>query len=219
MFQNLSYALILCTLLCTVIQAQTPSYSEESDPEAKKILQQLKSVYDHQEGAYIKYDLILSFGEDTERQSGEIYQRDDRFHIKNNDNVIVNDGQTIWFYSAKQNEVQINDVDPDESGFMSPSSLLNIYNAEDDYFFAITDKSTSDYKIEFKPRDDDSEIMKARIELQRNPLTMKSLIVFSTDGARYTFVIKSFTKKTLGPTYFQFDKSQYSGLKVVDLRE
>ena len=131
----------------------------------------------------------------------------------------MNDGETIWFYSSKQNEVQINDVDPDEEGFMSPSSLLNIYNAEDEYFFAITDKTASAYKIEFKPRDDDSDIMKARIELQRDPLKMKSLIVFSTDGGRYTFEIKSFQKKTLSPSHFQFDKSKYTGLKIVDLRE
>lgn len=210
---------ILMLMFSVYSYAQQPKpFKEKSDPEARKILKKLQETYDADAGIYVKYKLTMEFGQDKEIQSGEIFQKGDKYNVNNNGNVIICDGATVWVYTKKQNQCQINDYEKDEDIF-SPSKLLNIYKADDEYFYAITDANSGGYKIEFKPYDKDSEIMKVRIEVDKSKTKLLSVKVFGDDGARYTFDIESLKNTTVSSSKFKFDKAQYPGVKVVDLRD
>jgi len=211
--------LLFFFLLINVSFGQEPkAFKEKSDPEAKKILKKLKKNFDTNSGIHVKYKLTMEFGDEKEIQDGEIYQQEDKYYIKNEGNIIICDGKTVWYYTKKQNEVQINDYYPEED-LLSPSKILNIYKADDEYFYAITDKGNYGYKIEFKPFDKDSEIMKVRIVVDPSQTKIESVKVFSDDGSRYTFEISSLKKKTVSASQFKFDASKYPGVNKVDLRE
>ena len=210
----------LCFLLLFAfsVSAQKNTFVEKSDPEAKKILEKLADSYDTQGGIYLKYKLTLEFGKDKEIQSGDIYQKGEKYRVNNNGNQIISDGKSVWVYNKKQNEVQINDYDPDSEDILSPAQILSIHD-NDEYFYAITGENSQGYKIEFKPLDKDSEIMKIRIEVDKSKTKLKSAKIFSDDGSRYTFEIEKLENKKASDSKFSFDGKQYPGVTTIDLRE
>ncbi len=214
------FNIVLFLFIAFAATAQQPKkFEEKSDPEAKKILKKLADSYDTKGGIYIEYKLTMEFGKQKEVQSGNIYQQGDKYYIDNNGNLIICDGKSVWMYNKKQNEVQINDFDPDGEEILSPAKILNIHEADDEYFYAITGEDSKGYKIEFKPLDEESEIMKIRIEVDKAQQKLKSAKVFSDDGSRYTFEVETMKNQKASSSKFKFDKAQYPGVTVIDLRE
>jgi len=195
-------------------------FREKSDPEATKILRKLKKIYSKYNGLELKYSLVVDYGEDKTVYEGEVLQQGDKYFVKNNDNLIINNGKTVWYYIKSSNEVQVNDYDPDEGDdIFSPSKILNMGDNDEEYFYAITGEDSRGYKIEFKPRDSDSEIMKMRIRVDKEQTKISSIKVFQDDGTRMTFTVKSIKSVELKDENFIFQEKKHPGVEVVDLRE
>jgi outer membrane lipoprotein-sorting protein len=208
---------LLLMVLSTYGQAGK-TYKEKSDPEATKILKNLKKVYGKYDGLSINYELELEYGEDKEIQKGNIYQKGDKYRIDNNGNIIINDGEKILMYVKKQNEIQVNDIVDDEQPF-TPAKILNIDENNKEFVYVITGEDSKGYKIEFKPLDRDSEIMKIRIRVNKAQTEISSVKIFSDDGSRMTFIVKSIKDVKETSSSFKFDKSQYPGIREIDLRD
>jgi outer membrane lipoprotein carrier protein len=199
--------------------AQTNSFKEKSDPEATKILKKLKEVYSKYDALQIDYSLEIENGEDKEVQQGSILQKGDKYRINNNGNIIINNTKTVWMYIKKQNEVQVNDYDSDDDPGFTPAKIFNIDESDKEFFYAITDSDSKGYKIEFKPLDADSDIMKIRIEVDRGQTKITSIKLFQEDGSRMTFLLKKINNAKTDSSSFRFNKEKYPGVKEVDLRD
>lgn len=212
---------LLLFVVMTAYGQQPKPFREKSDPEATKILRKLKKMYSKYNGLELKYSLVVEYGEDKEVYEGQVLQQDDKYFVNNNGNLIINNGKSVWYYVTSSNEVQINDYDPDEgeSDIFSPSKILNMGDNDEDYFYAITGEDSRGYKIEFKPRDSDSEIMKMRIRVNKEQTKISSIKVFQDDGTRMTFTVKSIKSIELSKDDFTFLPAKYPGVVVTDLRE
>ncbi len=213
----LSIGLLLLLVLSADAQPNK-GFKEKSDPAATKILKNLKNIYGKYDGIEIKYSLEIEYGEDKEVQEGQILQDGNQYNINNNGNEIINDGKTVWMYTKEQNAVQINDNDPDDPGF-TPAKILNIDENDKEYIYAITGEDSRGYKIEFKPVDRDSDIMKIRIRVDKAQTKVNSVKLFMDDGSRMTFVIKSIKNVKPSSSSFKFNKEKHPGVKEVDLRD
>jgi len=208
-------------LITFSLHAQTPkTFKEKNDPEATKVLKNLKKVYEGFDGLLIKYSLEVEYGEKKEVQEGEILQVGNKYRINNNGNLIINDEKTVWVYTKKQNEVQVNDYDAKEDFQFTPAQILSIDENNKDFVYAITDEDPGKgYKIEFKPLDKESDIMKIRIEVDKAQTKITSVKVFQEDGTRLTFNIKSISNTKPSADSFKFAKDKFPGVKEVDLRD
>lgn len=219
LFKNISLiACLLLTVLSTYGQ-QGKTYKEKSDPEATKILKNLKKTYGKYDGLSIDYELKLEYGEDTEIQKGNIYQKGEKYRINNNGNIIINDGEKVVVFVEKQNELQVNDIDDDDEQPFTPAKILNIDENDKEFVYVITGEDSKGYKIEFKPLDRDSEIMKIRIRVNKAQTEISSVKIFSDDGSRMTFIVKAIKNIKETSSSFKFDKSQYPGIREIDLRD
>lgn len=216
-----SYMLYLsCILFLMNFSAYAQQrYVEKSDPEAKKILKEVKSVIKEYDALKIEYELTLENGEEEEIQVGTIIQKDNKYCVTNNGNVIINDNQTVWLYMKNQNEVQINDFEEEDELSFSPNKIFNLDESEDEFFYAITDQKGNLCKIEFKPLEKGSEIMKIRVEIDKAQRMIKSVKVFQTDGIKLNFKLNKVSNYTINANTFSFIKSKYPGVKEVDLRD
>jgi outer membrane lipoprotein-sorting protein len=219
LFKNIILLTGLLLMAMTTYGQEGKTYKEKSDPEATKILKNLKKVYGKFDGLSIDYELELEYGEDKEIQKGNIYQKGDKYRIDNNGNIIINDGEKVLMYIKKQNELQVNDIVIDEEQPFTPAKILNIDENDNEFVYVITGEDSKGYKIEFKPLDRDSEIMKIRIRVNKAQTEISSVKIFSDDGSRMTFIVKGIkdVKETSGS--FKFDKSQYPGVREIDLRD
>jgi len=216
----------LFTLLAfTAIQAQKTVPGEKNDPEAKKVLDKIRKKYDGYKSVEATFTLQIELpAQPKEIQKGTVAQEDTKFRLDMDQQVIISDTKTTWVYLKKNNEVQINNAEPNdtENGFLTPKDLLKRYQ-KGDYLYSITDKTTEGGKvitqIEFKPVDKKSDYSKMRVSINEKTGTIVGIKAFGKDGSRYTFTIGKLTpNKKFAAGHFQFDAKQYPGVSVEDLR-
>jgi len=216
---------LLTLFSMTVALAQAPAPAEKSDPEAKKMLDKIRKKYEGYKTLEAAFTLIIEVpGQVKEVQKGTVGQAGAKFRLDMDQQVIISDGQATWVYQKKNNEVQINNAEPDgsDNGFMTPKDLLNRYQ-KGDYLYSVVDKVTEGGKlltqIEFKPKTKKSEYSKLRISIDEKAGTIQNVKAFAKDGSRYTFAISRLApNKAFAADYFTFDARKYPGVKVEDLR-
>ena len=209
---------ILCLLLSLYTNGQN-TFKEKSDPEATKILKNLKKTFSTYDAIEIEYLLEIENGEDKELQKGKILQQGDKYRITNNGNIIINDTKTVWMYIKKQNEVQVNDYDSEDDSGFTPAQIFNIDENDNEFFYAITGEDSHGYSIEFKPLDSEYDFKKLRIKVNKNQTNISSIKIFQDDGSRMTFIVKNINNAKPSKTSFRFNKENYPGVKEVDLRD
>jgi outer membrane lipoprotein carrier protein len=207
----------------SMMQAQTPFFKaqqqvDKTDPQARKVLEKLKNKYSKYKALQAEYTLIIDNRETKEEQEGKITQMGDNFYVNNNGNEIYCDGVTLWMYMKSNNEVQINEYEPEDEDMMSPSKILKIYEAEDEFTYVVTNEDSRKYDIEFKPKDKEADFFKLRVEIDKAKSTVTYVKVFAKDGTIYTLNIKSITEANPSASTFKFNKAKYPGVKEVDMR-
>ncbi len=215
---------LLVMLLSGSLWAQSGAQAEKNDPEAKKVLDKIRKKYEAYKTIEASFTLTIEvLGQPKEVQKGTISQEGDKFKLEMDQQVIVSDAKTTWVYLKKNNEVQVNNADPNsDNGFLTPKELLKRYQ-KGDFLYAITDKVTEGGKvltqIEFKPKDKNSEYSKLRLSIDEKAGTIQSIKAFGKDNSRYSFIISRLSSnKTFAAGTFSFDTKKYPGVRVEDLR-
>jgi len=198
--------------------------SNDSDPKAVELLEQIKENFYNAPGHLIDFSLVMEFpGQAMETQSGNLVQSKEKFILDMPGQKIICDNETVWMYLKDMNEVQINDMEISEAtDFMSPSDLFNLHKSKD-FVFAIMNYGSEEGKaitqIECKPLSEDSEYSKMRLTITDKDLGIKRLKIFSKDGSRFTMHIKSHDPDyALDTDTFTFDEANFPGVHVEDLR-
>jgi outer membrane lipoprotein-sorting protein len=216
--------ILFLALTSSVVIGQSMTSAADNDPAAKKILDKLKKEYDTYQSMEVDFDLILELpGQESETQKGLVIQQDEKFKLQLDDRSIYSDGEYVWLYVKKNNEVQINDADMgDEANMLSPKDMLKLYESGE-FVYAITAEPLLDGKkvtqIEFKPLDRDSEFSKMTLYVSKKTSEMVQMKVFSKDGGRYTLKINDIAANgKYSPEVFRFDESLFPGVHIEDLR-
>lgn len=222
--KKLSSFLLLLGLLTTSF-AQDNVGIDQNDPKAKAILDGIKDKYEAYKSLDVDFTLTIEFPEeDAEVQKGHISQEGDKYKLDLASQSIISDGQSMWFHLKNRNEVQINDIEEgmEDEDMLSPQSLLRIYE-KDNFLFALVGEAIEGgktvQKIEFKPLDTESEYFKMRLTVDKKTQQINRIKTFSKDGSRYTLDIDNFTpNKVFADGHFGFNKSNYPGIHIEDLR-
>ena len=199
--------------------------SNGKDPKSKSILEKLSNQYEKYETMEVSFDLILDLpDQESEIQKGQLKQKGEKYWLDLSDQAIYSDGTILWLHLKDNNEVQINDAESpeDEESFLTPKDMMRIYESDDYSYTLVEEKGKGKSKIsviEFKPNNPDSEYAKLRLSVSETKNEMKSMIVFSKDGSKYTLEIKSIlSNKNYEDSIFVFDATKFPGIHVEDLR-
>jgi outer membrane lipoprotein carrier protein len=197
----------------------TKTFTEQTDPEAKKIMARIRDKHKALGSLKVDYTLTIENGDTKDVQQGVIYQKGTKFRVVNNKNEMVCDGKTVWMYMKKQNEVQVTDFDPADQDLLSPSKIMDFEEAEKQFIYAITGEDAQAVYIEFKPISKNSEYSKMRIKVLKGKDEVSEVKVFTKDSSRYTLEIKKMETTAIQDSQFNFNKGQYPGVRETDLRD
>lgn len=151
---------------------------------------------------------------------GEVTVKNKKFRLKLAGQEIFNNGQTVSTFIKETNEVNISNFDPAEEG-INPAKIYTIYKKG--YKYAFIEELKAGAKVyevvELTPEKANTQIAKLRITVDKKDKSVKSWRFTTKDGKKQNFKIDKFTAiNNLTDAYFNFDKTKYAGVEVIDLR-
>lgn len=204
--------LLLAITLVGTLQAQVNS---------QKILDDLASKTNAAQNIKVafSYEMENTEADIHEATKGSLIVSGDKYNLKIAGQEIFCDGKTIWTYIADADEVQINEVDAEES--FSPTKLLSSYS--DDYNAALekeyTENNRKYYLLKLTPKAKDSGFDFVHLKIEKDKMQLASFILYDFDKNVFSYIIKEYlTNVALDAKAFTFDASKYPNVDIVDMR-
>ena len=211
-------SLILTVTFMNLIIAQD---TDKGDKKSNEILDRLTKKTEayktiKAEFAYIMKNADAGIDEKTE---GTLFVKGDKYRLLIAGQVVICDGITTWTYIKDADEVQINTVENSEES-ITPNKLLTSYNKDYKSKFV---KETFQYGttvniIDLTPIEGKS-FSSVRVIIDKAKDQLLEITIFDKNGSTYSYIINKFVPDTpIDDSQFTFNKSEFPGAEVVDMR-
>lgn len=148
--------------------------------------------------------------------NGILLSKGDKYKLSIAGQDVFCDGKTSWTYLKDAKEVQINDVGKDDDSF-TPTKMLTSYSANYRSKF-IADKDNKQV-IELTPLKKGKSLSKVILTIDKLKKQVSSFVMFDKGGNTFTYTVNKFvTDPPLADKEFVFNKADYPGIEVVDMR-
>lgn len=199
------------------------SSSGKSDPQAKKILDDVSSAFKRYKSVVANFTLKIENGAGKVQgvKTGVVKMKGGKYRILLSGQEIYSDGNIIWTYDKSANEVQITQFDG-SANMITPQKLFtNFYDK--DFLYKLNGEKKEGSKtiqeIELTPVDKTKPFFKVLLGIDKSSKSIVSTRVYEKNGNRYIYAVVEM--KTNGPIpddMFVFNSKNYPGVEVVDLR-
>lgn len=197
---------ILFAVLPFVLFAQN---DREAERRVKAVVSELK------QSAYEGRFTLLYYNaqsETTDKQSGDLTIKGNKFRMTLGANETKFDGKTQWVFVSEFNEVSITEPTTDELKEINPLVMIEHYVEKDRI------SEGEDGAINFYPTDPkSSEYFRIELRLNKSNLPTR-LVIHQKNGDKITLVWDSLNKAKVDDAYFYFDVAKYPNVEVNDLR-
>ena len=192
--------------------------------------QNAKDILDKANLAYNKAGgITASFTVNTEDVKGKtVYSQDGKAYLKGNkfkidvpDGITWFDGKTQWIYAKGSDEVNVSNPTGEELAGVSPSVLLSLYKAgfKLNYKGEKKEKAKTVYIVELIPLGKKTEFSKMIVTIDKATNIFTSVSTYGKDGVDNHLIINKIqTGVNLADNIFIFNKKEYPGVEVIDLR-
>ena len=209
--------IITVTFMNSIIAQDT----DKGDKKSNEILDRLTKKTEAYktitaEFAYIMKNADAGIDEKTE---GTLFVKGDKYRLLIAGQVVICDGITTWTYIKDADEVQINSVENSEES-ITPNKLLTSYNKDYKSKFV---KETFQYGttvniIDLTPTEGKS-FSSVRVIIDKAKDQLLEITIFDKNGSTYSYIINKFVPDTaIDDSQFTFNKSEFPGAEVVDMR-
>ena len=224
--KTLATGILICT--ATFLFAQMPK--EEVDTKAKNILDEVAAKTKTYTSIKTEFTSVMEKQETnvkskvTETQSGTIQLKGTKYKLEFKGQTIFCDSKTQWTYIKESNEVQINNApDPKATDNPNPVNIFTLYEKGYKYKYEKED-IVNGVKVDIVnlyPLDAAKKAYHTiRLTIDREKKQIISVKVLNKNGTSNTITVKNFTPNSEMPdTMFSFNKADYKGIDVVDLRD
>ncbi len=209
-------------LIVTLLSLFATSVWSQYDQNALAILDAMSAKYKKipSYSANITSSLINETEGLNEKFSGKISVKGEKYKLELDEQVVINNGTTVWTYLPDVNEVNIDDYDPEDDE-ISPSKIYDAYKSGYKYILLgeqnVNGRLSSE--IDLVPNDKDAQFFKIKLFITQKDNSLTSWTMFDKSGNKYEYSIKEF--KTIDnpkDSDYTFDASKYPGVEVIDLR-
>jgi outer membrane lipoprotein carrier protein len=218
--------LIIPSLLCLLTVATIAQQAETPDAKANGILESLSKKTKSYKTINAEFT-ITGYGKDKKAddpQKGSLWVKGGKYKYDIKNQVVFCDSSTTWTFLKDANEVQINKVDPgsDKSG-LSPATIFSFYEKGFKSRFVDEEKANNVLCecIDLYPKHPEKEKYHTiRIFIDKVKNQVVQVIFMMKDGTTQTIAVDKFNPNvTLTDDTFTFDKKNYPGVEIEDLRE
>lgn len=195
----------------------------QSDQKSQEILNAVKKNTSALHSYKVKFNYKIENLNDktSSEQSGTLYIKDKKYKIILQGQQIISNGDTIWNYMPDAEEVQVNNVDPNNTDLITPNSILNIWEKDFKHRF-VKEVVENDVVLEVIHLLPDKGKSYYKIDLYINKSTkyLQKAVVHEREGIDHTYeILEMDTKVELKDSEFVFDTKKHPDVEVIDLRE
>jgi len=209
-------------LIMTVVFIAQIAFAQY-DEKAKVILDAMSSKYKQIEAYSAKFSAsLINEAEGVNEQfGGDITVKGDKYILDTEDQMVINNGTTVWTYLPDVNEVNIDNYDPDEDE-ITPSTIFDEYKKGYKYIWmeTVVEDGVSCDVIDLIPNNaQDSQFFKIKMVISMKDKTLVKWTMFEKSGNKHIYTVRNFNSTTkVSDAAFTFNKSKYPNVEVVDLR-
>lgn len=194
----------------------------QTDSKAQKILKEVSAKYKSYKSLQASFRLEVNDqkAKKKETQNGSVTLQGGSFNLVLGDQTVMSDGKTNWTYLKESNEVQISEAKV-SSDAITPANVFTLYEK------GFRSKFTGEKKlnghdaqlIELVPDDNKKNYFKIILTINKPGKYVEEARVYDKSGVIYNYSIVKFTPDAkVTADLFQFNKSKFPGVEVIDLR-
>lgn len=217
--------LLYLFVVSAVVMAQPAQMTSraDSDPAALAVLKKMQERFDGYQTLEVAFSLTYEIPDQPSvPEEGTLQMKGDMYKLDLPGQAVLSDGNDLWLILKEQQEVQINDLDPEAEAGLTPRDLMRLYDRDDLVFILyneIADRDRVTQQIEMKPLDRSLEFHKVRMDVDKASLDPLNVRVFNKDGSRIKLDIGRISPDQPFPDgHFSFRQADYPGFRIEDLR-
>lgn len=213
---------LMVWIIGLLILAFNPLQAQENDAFAKKLLDEVSQKYDRYKTIMsdFRFGVVMADGESySDGGTLRLEKQSNKYRIKLKTQEMISDGKSAWFILPEDKEVQITEVD-NTSGAIAPNNLFTFYRTGYKYISMEDERENGEVfnVIELSPLETNSNYFKIKLRINKNK-HIHDVTVFDKGGSKYTYTIRTlYVNQDINPSFFTFQKEQYTGYDIVDLR-
>jgi outer membrane lipoprotein-sorting protein len=168
----------------------------------------------------IKIDFTYAMDNDKEKIHdkfmGTLLSKGDKYKLTAAGQDVISDGKTMWTYLKDSKEVQINNAGEDEDSF-TPTKLLTGYSK--DYKSKFIEEKGNDQIIELYPLKKGKSFTKVQLTIDKAKKQISKFVIYDRSGSTFSYIVNKFvTDQAIADNVFTFNKAEYPGVEVNDMR-
>jgi outer membrane lipoprotein-sorting protein len=194
----------------------------QGDKKAQALLNEISAKYRKYKSikAQFAYTLESKASKVKQTQKGILHLKGNKFKVEVANKEITCDSKTVWTYSATENEVQINNYNPNDNGF-NPAQIFTMY--EKGFLYKFVDEKIENGKtidqIELTPTDKTKKFFKVKLFIDKTSKQIVRSCIYDKNGNIYTYEVQSFQGDVaINDNFFTFDPTKHPNCEINDLR-
>jgi outer membrane lipoprotein carrier protein len=207
-------------LIVAFILAGNASFSQ-----AKKTSEEILKQVSEKTKSFTSIKFSFNYNMDNasakvhETEAGVLLVKGDKYRLDIAGQRVISDSKTSWTYVAEANEVQINTVE-DDANALTPTKLLTSYS--EDYKSKLVNEITKDgkslYVIELKPNTE-KNFTNVELQIDKELYRIMRIAIQDKSGNTFSYIVNKFEPNVaVKETDFAFDKAEFPGVEVIDMR-
>ncbi len=190
------------------------------DPNALEILEAMSKKYKAIPSfeANLTSTLVNESEGIKEEFKGKITVKGEKFKLELEDQVIINNGTTVWTYLPSAKEVTIDNFDP-KSDDINPIKIFDIYKKGFKYLYLGDKLEPGNDEVDLVPEKKNAQYFKIKMMISKKDRSIQSWTMYDKSGNRYKYIITKFVPNAKADdAFFSFDPKKYPGVEVTDVR-
>jgi outer membrane lipoprotein-sorting protein len=212
--------LMLSFLAFSVMVGQTAL--AQNDAKAKAILENVSKKVKAMKSLKANFQIKVAAAKGkTETKKGTLAMKGDKYFVELGGQQIICDNKTVWTFMKAENEVQVNNYNPNEQTISPAKLFTNFYDKEYSYKYVGSRKvNGKDCDIvELTPTGGKAkQFSKIELAVDKSS-TLVGGNIWEKNGNKFEYSVSNFTPNApVTDAMFTFDAKKHPGVEVVDMR-
>lgn len=198
------------------------SYAQ-NDAAAKALLTKVSQKYNTYKTIQANFSLLIkqaSGGSHTDAGTLYLDKANNKYQVNTKNQVLISDAKTQWNIMKAEKEVEISEAS-NSTNEINATNIFSFYTTGFKYTLTNAERvnGLTLNVVNLTPVDSKKNYSKIKLRINKATNLIYDTTIFDKSGNRYTYTLASQQgNKALSENLFVFNKNDYKGFDIVDLR-